>query len=167
MSKNNNAVPISTSGYCQDINALHALHLLLWTIKLITGISSYQVKTWPHLGQCERFLTMDSPFSRRKITTLRKLPTIVPNRKMNVCVIFLSYHEKHPSCLGCFSYNSHQRLRSCAEISIRIGAVTAKVSGRIAVDIAGKSAVARVLKIGSQNIILPICYRRRVISISN
>src|SRR3954467_4887911 len=51
-----------------------------------TGMSSRGVIGSPHLGQCDRGRTTDSPRGTRQITTLRNDPISRPNRPQTTAV---------------------------------------------------------------------------------
>ena len=99
---NSSEVSNSTSGYWNEIGALQLRHLPPRASQLSSGMFSYQDSWCPQCGQCERSTTMpggggsyssgssstsrasrfhchSSLRGRRRITTLRKLPTSSPS----------------------------------------------------------------------------------------
>lgn len=89
------AVVSSTSGYWSERRLLQPRHLLRWTIKLKSGMSSNQRSCLPHERQSERPCSFFAPY--RSVTTFKKLPTIAPNakkKKRSVQVIVSLYHAK-------------------------------------------------------------------------
>lgn len=58
------------------------LHLPFWTIKLNRGISSRHFKYFPQEKHFDLSFTIDLPVLYLKITTLRKLPIIIPKIKI-------------------------------------------------------------------------------------
>src|SRR3990167_7826026 len=79
--RNNNAVTISTIGYCHDILSPQPLHLPFCIIKLTTGISSYHFNTFLQCGQYDLFFIMSSLIYNLFIITFKKLPVTRPNKK--------------------------------------------------------------------------------------
>lgn len=70
---------ISTKGYCQEIDWRQDRHFAPKIIKLRTGILSNQRIAALQVGQCDPGKTIEESGSgSRKITTLRKLPTMAP-----------------------------------------------------------------------------------------
>jgi len=81
---NKKAVPNSTTIYCEEMAVLQLRHLPLRKIKLATGNSSYHARVFAQLAQRERPERKDEPVFRRKMTTLRKLPTMRPKKRRNM-----------------------------------------------------------------------------------
>ena len=71
----------STIKYCELIDFLQNLHLLINNIKDRSGILSYQIIFFLQLGQDDRPVITLLFFGKRYIQTLAKLPQIRPKKK--------------------------------------------------------------------------------------
>ena len=83
---NNTPVSTSTIGCSGKIGSLQYLHFPLRNKKERRGILSYQAIVFLQLSHLERPETHPSPAIERKITTLKKLPMIVPNKNKKVVI---------------------------------------------------------------------------------
>jgi hypothetical protein len=81
--ENKRPVKNSTSGYCIDIFDLQFLHFPLRKIQLTIGNKSKTLSLYPQLIHPDLPLT-DLPVLYLKITTFRKLPTMVPSMKTKI-----------------------------------------------------------------------------------
>ena len=85
----------STIGYWWDIELAQDLQRPDWIRKEKTGISSYQESVLLQVIHIERPLLIDLPVPNLYITTFRKLPIIVPSRKIKKKIrndISILYH---------------------------------------------------------------------------
>src|SRR3989344_33825 len=107
ISRNNNPVVVSTNGYCQEIFVLQAKHFPRRKTKLAMGRSSYHFNFLAQVKHFDRPKTIDWPVFKRKMTTLRKLPTTAPKRKIKMetkrlSIDFIISQKKSPETVGGF-----------------------------------------------------------------
>src|SRR3989338_350616 len=107
ISRNNNPVVVSTNGYCQDIFALQAEHFPRRKTKLAMGRSSCHFNFLAQVKHFDRPETIDWPVFKRKMMTLRKLPTTAPKIKIKMeikrlAIDFIIPHKNPPKLSGDF-----------------------------------------------------------------
>ena len=99
-SEKTSPVANSTKGYWREILDLQFEHFPFKKRKLTRGIFSYQAIFLPHEKHPDRPDTKLRPVLKRKITTLRKLPTIAPKEnkktitKKSWFIIYTSIQNK-------------------------------------------------------------------------
>ena len=90
-STNINPVINSTTGYWWDIFSAHRRHLPNCITYEKIGISSYHRKLRLQVIQIDRPVTIVLPVLNLKITTFKKLPIIVPNKKIKIKTSIFMY----------------------------------------------------------------------------
>ena len=106
-------------GYCQEIFVWQAEHLPLKKTKLAIGKSSYHFNFLAQVKHFDRPETTDWPVFKRKMTTLRKLPTTAPKIKIKMetkrlSIDFIISQKNPPTAVGgflCKTFTFKRKLR--------------------------------------------------------
>src|SRR6185436_20372330 len=93
---NRRPVASSTAGYRQEIGSLHFRQRARSKTKERSGMLSYQAMGVAQRGHADRGLTMLRPAGTRAMTTLRKLPTQSPTKKITGAAAMRGVTEAPP-----------------------------------------------------------------------